>query len=225
MPFEDRFDAGRHLAAKLDHYRGRGDVVVLALPRGGVPVAYEVAKALRAPLDVFLVRKLGWPMQPELAMGALAEGGVRILHDEVVEGLDVDESVIDRVADEEARELVRQQELYRPGRAPPDVSGRTVILVDDGLATGSTMRAAVASLRAKQPAQLVVAVPVGAPQTCSEFQDIVDEVVCAARPEEFRAVGLWYRDFSPTSDEQVLELLAEASGWAAAPSQFTHQSA
>jgi putative phosphoribosyl transferase len=225
MPFEDRFDAGRHLAAKLDHYRGRSDVVVLALPRGGVPVAYEVAKALRAPLDVFLVRKLGWPLQPELAMGALAEGGVRILHDEVVEGLDVDESVIDRVAEEEARELVRQQELYRPGRTPPDVAGRTVILVDDGLATGSTMRAAVAALRAKQPAQLVVAVPVGAPQTCSEFQDLVDEVICAARPEEFRAVGMWYRDFSPTSDEQVLELLAEASRWAAAPSPLTHQSA
>jgi putative phosphoribosyl transferase len=225
MPFEDRFDAGRHLAAKLDHYRGRTDVVILALPRGGVPVAYEVAKALQAPLDVFLVRKLGWPLQPELAMGALAEGGVRILHDEVVEGLNVEESEIDRVADEEARELVRQQELYRPGRAPPDVAGRTVILVDDGLATGSTMRAAVAALRAKQPARLVVAVPVGAPQTCSEFQDIVDEVVCAARPEEFRAVGMWYRDFSPTSDEQVLELLAEASQWAAAPSHLTHQSA
>jgi len=225
MPFQDRIDAGRQLAAKLIHYAGRRDVVVLALPRGGVPVAYEVAKELRAALDVFLVRKLGWPPQPELAMGAIAQGGVRVLHDDVVDELNVPESVIDRVADEEARELVRQQELYRPGRAPPDVAGRTVILIDDGLATGSTMRAAVAALRAKRPERLVVAVPVGAPQTCGEFQELVDEVVCAARPEEFRAVGMWYRDFSPTSDEQVLQLLAEASQWAAAPSPVTHQSA
>jgi putative phosphoribosyl transferase len=186
-------------------------------------VGYEVAKSLRAPLDVFLVRKLGWPPQPELAMGALAEGGVRVLHDDVVDELRVPESAIDRVADEEARELNRQRQLYRPGRAPPDVAGRTVILIDDGLATGSTMRAAVAALKAKGPARLIVAVPVGAPQTCGEFQELVDEVVCAARPEEFRAVGLWYRDFSPTSDEEVLRLLEDASHWAATPAPRTHQ--
>ena len=224
MAFRDRYDAGRRLAAKVSHYGGQRDLLVLALPRGGVPVAYEVAKALHAPLDVFLVRKLGWPPQPELAMGALAEGGVRVLHDDVVDQLSVPESVIDRVADAEARELSRQQQLYRPGRAPPDVAGRTVILVDDGLATGSTMRAAVAALQAKGPSRLVVAVPVGAPQTCGEFQDLVDEVVCAARPEEFRAVGLWYHDFSPTTDDEVLRLLDEASAWAVAPSRQTHQS-
>jgi predicted phosphoribosyltransferase len=223
MAFQNRFEAGRRLAAKLGHYFGQHGLVVLALPRGGVPVAYEVAKSLRAPLDVFLVRKLGWPPQPELAMGALAEGGVRVLHDDVVDELRVPESAIDRVADEEARELNRQRQLYRPGRAPPDVAGRTVILIDDGLATGSTMRAAVAALKAKGPARLIVAVPVGAPQTCGEFQELVDEVVCAARPEEFRAVGLWYRDFSPTSDEEVLRLLEDASHWAATPAPRTHQ--
>lgn len=222
--FEDRFEAGQVLAEKLAHYRGRRDVVVLALPRGGVPVAFEVAKALRAPLEVFLVRKLGWPLQPELAMGAMAQGGVRILHDEVVAQLSIPEYVIERVADQEARELARQQELYRPGRAPPDVAGRIVILVDDGLATGSTMRAAVEALRMRRPSRLVVAVPVGAPQTCAEFSELVDEAVCAAEPEDFRAVGMWYRDFSPTSDDTVIHLLEEAAQWAPAASSMTHQS-
>jgi putative phosphoribosyl transferase len=225
MLFEDRFDAGNFLARQLSHYRGQPDVIVLALPRGGVPVAYEVAKSLRAPLDVFLVRKLGFPLQPELAMGAIAQGGVRILHDDVVNRLQVPPHIIDRVAEREMQELQRQQELYRPGRSPPDVAGRTVILVDDGLATGSTMRAAVEALRAQRAKRLVVAVPVGSADTCAEFGQLVDEAVCAARPEDFRAVGMWYRDFSPTPDELVQDLLSEAAHWGDASSRTTQQTA
>jgi putative phosphoribosyl transferase len=221
--FEDRFEAGQVLAEKLAHYRGRRDVGVLALPRGGVPVAFEVAKFLRAPLEVFLVRKLGWPLQPELAMGAIAQGGVRILHDDVVEQLSIPEYVIERVADQEARELARQQARYRPGRSPPEVAGRIVILVDDGLATGSTMRAAVEALRTRRPTRLVVAVPVGASQTCAEFRELVDEAVCAVEPDDFRAVGMWYRDFSPTSDETVIHLLEESAQWAPGSSSVSHQ--
>jgi predicted phosphoribosyltransferase len=211
MLFQDRADAGRQLAAKLSRYAGRSDVLVLALPRGGVPVAYEVAQALHAPLDVFLVRKLGLPGHEELAMGAIATGGVRVLNDEVVRALRVPEEVIDQVTAEEQRELERREREYRSDRPPPDVRGRIVILVDDGLATGSTMRAAVAALRQQGPARIVVAVPIGAPETCAKLRDEADEAVCARTPEPFYAVGLWYEDFSQTSDDEVRELLDRAA--------------
>jgi predicted phosphoribosyltransferase len=211
MLFQDRPDAGRQLAAKLSHYAGFPTVLVLALPRGGVPVAAEVAHALHAPLDVFIVRKLGLPGHEELAMGALASGGVRVLNDDVVKCLDVPEDVIDAVTAKEQRELERRERIYRDDRPPPEVRGRIVILVDDGLATGSTMRAAVAALRRLRPARIVVAVPVGAAQTCEELRQEADEVVCGRTPEPFYAVGLWYGDFSPTSDEEVRELLEHAA--------------
>jgi predicted phosphoribosyltransferase len=209
--FRDRREAGRLLAGKLTGYANRPDVLLLALPRGGVSVAYEVARALRAPLDVFVVRKLGVPGHEELAMGALAPDGVRILNQEVVKALDIPESIIDEVAAQELEELKRRERLYRGSRPPPDLRGRTVILVDDGLATGATMRAAIRALRQQQPARIVVAVPVGAPETCSEFQQEADEVVCARTPEQLYAVGLWYRDFSQTTDEEVRELLERAA--------------
>jgi predicted phosphoribosyltransferase len=208
--FRDRTDAGQKLAARLAKYADRSDVLVLALPRGGVPVAYEVAKQLGAPLDVFLVRKLGVPGYEELAMGAIASGGVRVINDNVVRQLAIPGEVIDAVAAEERRELERRERTYRNGRPPPDVKGRTVILIDDGLATGSTMRAAAAALRKLGPASIVVAVPVAAPETCDEFREEVDEVVCAATPEPFRGVGLWYKDFSQTTDEEARELLERA---------------
>jgi predicted phosphoribosyltransferase len=211
MLFRDRTDAGRQLAAKLGAYAGRPDVLVLALPRGGVPVACEVARALDAPLDVFLVRKLGLPGQEELAMGAVASGGVRVINDEVVQGLAIPDWMIDEVAHHEEQELRRREQLYRDDHPPPDVRGRTVILVDDGLATGSTMRAAVAALRRQGPARIVVAVPVGASQTCAEFQEEADEAVCARMPENFHAVGMWYVDFSQTTDEEVQYLLKNAA--------------
>jgi putative phosphoribosyl transferase len=211
MLFRDRFDAGRQLAAKLNRYASREDVVVLALPRGGVPVAFEVATALGAPLDVFLVRKLGLPGHEELAMGAIASGGVRVLNEEVVRGLGIPPWVIDEAAEQEQLELERRERAYRDARPAPDVRDRIVILVDDGLATGSTMRAAVTALRRLGPARIVVAVPVGAPDTCSEFQTIADEAICASEPEPFYAVGLWYEDFSQTSDEEVRELLQRAA--------------
>jgi len=210
MLFHDRYDAGRQLAARLTHYGGREDVVVLALPRGGVPVGYEVAEALGAPLDVFLVRKLGTPGHDELAMGAIASGGDRVLNEEVVRRLRASDQTIARVEIEERRELERQEREYRRGRPLLDVRGKTVILVDDGLATGSTMRAAVAALRRLGPARIVVAVPVGAPETCAEFASEADEAICAREPDPFYAVGIWYEDFSQTSDEEVRELLADA---------------
>jgi putative phosphoribosyl transferase len=208
--FRDRVEAGRCLAERLSAYADRPEVIVLALPRGGVPVGFEVARALRAPLDVFLVRKLGVPGRKELAMGAIASGGVRLLNEDVVQVLKIPESVIDAVADEEQRELERRERLYRDDRPPPAVRGRTVILIDDGLATGSSMRAAVAALRRLEPARIVVAVPVAASATCQELQAEVDEVVCARTPEPFYAVGLWYEDFSQTTDEEVHNLLARA---------------
>lgn len=211
MIFRDRTEAGRRLAARLMNYANRPDVLVLALPRGGVPVAFEVATALHAPLDLFLVRKLGVPGHEELAMGAIATGGVRVLNDEVLRYLGVPGEVIDAVASKEQRELERRERLYRDDRPPPDVRGKTVILVDDGLATGSTMRAAAAALRQQQPAQIVIAVPVAAPQTCDEFRSEVDEIVCAVTPEPFHAVGLWYEDFSQTTDEEVRDLLERAA--------------
>jgi putative phosphoribosyl transferase len=207
MIFQDRTDAGRHLAARLTSYADRTDVLVLALPRGGVPVAYEVAKALNAPLDVFLVRKLGVPGHEEFAMGAIAGGGVRVLNQEIVNYLRIPEEVIDSVAAREQRELERRERAYRGDRPPPDVKDRVVILIDDGLATGSTMRAAAVSLRALKPRRIVVAVPVSSPETCDEFRSEVDEIVCAFTPEHFQGVGLWYEDFSQTSDEEVRELI------------------
>jgi putative phosphoribosyl transferase len=211
MLFRDRTEAGQTLARHLTAYAGRPDVLVLALPRGGVPVAYEVARALDAPLDVFLVRKLGVPGREELAMGAIATGGVRVLNEDVVRALGIPEQLIDTVAAEEQVELERGERDYRGDRAAPDVRGRTVILVDDGLATGSTMRAAVAALRQQQPVRIVVAAPVGAAETCAEFKEEADESICARTPEPFYAVGLWYGDFSQTTDEEVRDLLRRAS--------------
>lgn len=208
--FRDRYDAGRELAGELAHYAGRRDVQVLALPRGGVPVASEVARALDVPLDVFLVRKLGVPGQKELAMGAIAMGGVRLLNTEIVRRLRIPPEVLERITRDEREELERRERLYRGDRPPPEVRGKTAILIDDGLATGASMRAAVAALRQLEPARTVIAVPVAAPSSCEEFRSEVDEVVCARTPEPFYAVGLWYEDFSQTSDEEVRELL----GWA-----------
>jgi predicted phosphoribosyltransferase len=207
MLFRDRAHAGRRLGEKLRHYSNRSDVLVLALPRGGVPVAYEVARALNAPLDVFLVRKLGFPGQEELAMGAIASGGARVLNTSLLQRLHVPAETIDAVAAKELRELERRERAYRGASPPPSVRGRTVILVDDGLATGATMHAAAAALRAQEPARIVVAVPVGAPSSCEEFGEAVDEVVCAETPEPFLAVGQWYDDFSQTTDEEVREIL------------------
>jgi putative phosphoribosyl transferase len=219
--FRDRTEAGRILATRLQAYANRADVLILALPRGGVPVGFEVAKALNAPLDIFLVRKLGVPGQEELAMGALASGGVRVLNEDVVRYLHIPDATIDAVAREEQRELERREQLYRDGRPALDVRGRTVILVDDGLATGSTMRAAILALRPQHPAGIVVAVPVAAVSTCEEFASEVDDVICASTPEPFRAVGLWYVDFTQTTDRDVHDLLARA---ARPPQETAHKS-
>ncbi|HEY2973326.1 MAG TPA: phosphoribosyltransferase [Pyrinomonadaceae bacterium] len=211
MIFQDRRDAGRQLAARLRRYADRSDVLVLALPRGGVPVAYEVAQKLNAPLDVFLVRKLGVPGYEELAMGAIASGGVRVLNEDIVNYLRIPDEVMDAVAIREQHELERRERAYRGDRPPPDVKDRVVILIDDGLATGSTMRAAAESLRLQKPRRIVVAVPVSSPETCNQFRGEVDEIVCAFTPEHFQGVGLWYEDFSQVSDEEVRELLQQAT--------------
>jgi predicted phosphoribosyltransferase len=211
MPFRDRRHAGAVLAARLERYANRPDVVVLALPRGGVPVAFEVARALRTPLDVFLVRKLGAPGQEELALGAIASGGVRILNQEIVRELGITALELEEVAAREDRELRRREELYRGSRPRVPVAGRAAILVDDGLATGASMKAAVAALRREQPAAIVVAVPVGAPDTCALLRPDVDDVVCALTPEPLMAVGAWYEDFTQTSDAEVRRLLDEAA--------------
>jgi predicted phosphoribosyltransferase len=210
MRFADRTHAGRSLAGKLERYRGNPDVIVLALPRGGVPVAFEVAKALNAPLDVFIVRKLGIPGHEEYAMGAIASGGVRVMNPDVA-GMRLPESAVEAVAAREQKELERREHLYRGDRPPLDLTDRIVILVDDGLATGSTMRAAAIAVKRQKPARSVVAVPVAAPDTCEQFRAEVDEVVCAVTPEPFRAVGLWYEDFTQTSDDEVHALLAAAA--------------
>lgn len=199
------------LAEQLEQYAGREDVLVLGLPRGGVPVAFEVAQALDVQLDVFVVRKLGVPGHEELAMGAIASGGVRVLNDEVVRELEIDEASIARAAAAEGAELERREHAYRGERGPVEVGGRTVILVDDGLATGSTMHAAALAVRRQDPSRIVVAVPVAAEHSCEEFRAEVDETVCVATPDAFMAVGLWYDDFAPTSDDEVRELL-EAAG-------------
>ncbi len=205
--FENRREAGRALAYRLRPYAGRDDVVVLALPRGGVPVAFPVAEALDAPLDLFLVRKLGTPGHRELAMGAIASGGVRVLNDEVVKWYGVSPEAIDAVSREEERELGRRELAYREGRDGVPLEGRIVILIDDGLATGSSMRAAVKAVRQRAPARVIVAVPVGARETCEALATLADEVVCVRMPEPFSAVGQWYLDFDQTSDEEVRKLL------------------
>jgi len=210
MLFVNRRHAGSVLAGLLKNYAERHDALVLALPRGGVPVGFEVAQALNAPLDVFVVRKLGVPGQEELAMGAIATGGVRVLNDDIVGYLGLSEEVIDRVAAREKKELDRRERIYRGDNAAPLVQGRTLILIDDGLATGSTMHAAVAALRKQQPSRIVVAVPVASPEACEELRSEVDETICAATPRPFQGVGRWYQDFSQTSDEEVHELLAQA---------------
>lgn len=211
MQFANRISGGRALAKKLHDYADRSDVTVLALPRGGVPVAYEVARALNAPLDVFLVRKLGVPGYEELAMGAIATGGVLVLNESVVRYLDISNRVIDLVAKEEQRELDRREKAYRGASPPLDVTGRTVILVDDGLATGSTMRAAFKALKNLGPAKIIVAAPVASRETCESFNADVDSTcVCVMNPEPFQGVGLWYRDFSQTTDEEVCYLLKHA---------------
>jgi putative phosphoribosyl transferase len=212
MRFRDRTEAGRLLAELLRDYANRDDVIVLALPRGGVPVGHEVAKALGAPLDVFVVRKLGTPGHPELAMGAIASGGLVELNAGVTAALGIDHAGVRRVIESELGELERREALYRGTHDPPDVEGKTVILVDDGLATGSTMRAAALAVRQLEPARVVVAVPVAARETCEEFHDVVDEAVCAFTPRPFHAVGVWYEDFSQTSDEEVRKLLETAVG-------------
>jgi len=211
VKFRDRVEAGRLLAEQLTAYAGRTDAIVLALPRGGVPVAYEIATRLHVPLDVFLVRKLGAPGQPELAMGAIATGGARVLNDDVIRYLEVPPQVIEAVARDEQLELVRRERAYRGSRPPPDLHNKIVILVDDGLATGSSMRAAVAAVRTQSPARIVVAVPLAAVATCEEFKQEVDEIICLRTPEPFSAVGLWYEDFSQTSDEEVRDLLQRAA--------------
>jgi putative phosphoribosyl transferase len=208
--FRDRTEAGRQLAEHLLPYSGRDDVVVLALPRGGVPVGYEVANALGAPLDVFVVRKIGVPYHEELAMGALASGGVLLLNEQLIDYYNINRTDVDRVIHKEQAELERREKLYRDDRPLIDVKGKTVILVDDGLATGSTMRAAVEALRKEGPERIVVGVPVASPETCDEFRDVADDIVCAVTPEPFYAVGVWYDDFSQTTDDEVRELLSHA---------------
>ena len=211
MLFEDRFEAGRVLASKLSEFSGRDDVVVLALPRGGVPVGYEVARALKAQLDIFVVRKLGTPGQEELAMGALGPGGVTVLNREVIQALGIAQSTIEAVVAREEKELERREREYRGERPAVNIRGRAAILVDDGLATGSSMRVAAKALRKEAAAEIVVAVPVASPSTCAEFETEVDRVACANTPEPFWAVGQWYRDFSQTTDEEVRDLLARAA--------------
>jgi putative phosphoribosyl transferase len=221
MMFADRSEAGRLLAQKLLAYANRSDVIVLALPRGGVPVAYEVAEVLDATLDVFMVRKLGVPFQPELAMGAIASGGVRVLNENVVRSLRISEGVINHVAAIEEEELGRREQLYRGGKDPLDLRGLTVIIVDDGLATGSTMRAAVSALKHLQPAKVIVAAPVAAQETCQSFREGVNSMcVCVMTPEPFDGVGRWYRDFSQTSDEEVCDLLQRS--WERSAHRLTH---
>src|SRR5918993_5134609 len=206
--FHDRHEAGQLLARQLAHYKNRNDILVLALPRGGVPVGFEIARELKVPLDVFVVRKLGVPWQPELAMGAIAGKGTEVLNGDVVTAYNIPPHVIRAVAEREGQELQRRLQEYRGLRPLLDLHGRTVILVDDGLATGSTMRAAVVAIRQEQPRAIVVAVPVASSQACREFQSIVDDTICLLTPPDFSSVGRWYADFSQTTDEEVRELLS-----------------
>jgi putative phosphoribosyl transferase len=212
MLFRDRIEAGKVLAQKLGDYAGRSDVLVLALPRGGVPVAYEVAKALGAPLDVFLVRKLGVPGHEELAMGAIASGGTVVLNERTIQYLGIPNDAINIVAKKEQRELERREKVYRGDRPPLDVRGKTVILIDDGLATGASMRAAAIAVRRLEPKAIVIAVPVASSEACETFRHEVDATICAITPEPFFGVGQWYRDFSQTTDEEVRRLLRDSPG-------------
>ena len=207
--FRNRREAGRILAQELVHYANHSDVIILALPRGGVPVAYAVALALNIPLDVFIVRKLGLPGHEELAIGAIASGGVRVLNEDVIRAFHIPEEVIDRVVQRELHELERRERLYREDRPMPEIRDRIVILIDDGLATGASMRAAVVALRAQNPKRIVVAVPTAAPETCEAFEAEVDEIVCAITPEPFLGVGRWYEDFSQTTDEEIRVILQD----------------
>lgn len=210
QPFVNRREAGRTLGTYLSKLAGRNDVIVLALPRGGVPVAYEVAQTLGVPLDFFLVRKLGTPGHRELAMGAIASGGIRVLNEDVVRWYSIPTSVIEIVVREEQEELQRRERAYREDRPAPDLRNRIVILIDDGLATGSTMRAAAQAVRERQPSRVIVAVPVGARETCVELAAYADEVICARMPEPFVSVGQWYVDFNQTDDEEVRALLQKS---------------
>ena len=211
--FNDRVDAGRKLAKDLLKYANRSDVLILALPRGGVPVAFEVAKELNVKMDVFIVRKLGVPGNEELAMGAIASDNIRVLNEDVVMSFQIPERVIDMVAENERKELERRERAYRGDRPKPEIEGSTVILIDDGLATGATMRAAAAALKTKNPAKIVIAVPTAAPDTCEIFRKEVDEIICLATPEPFYGVGAWYEDFSQTTDKEVCELLDKAASF------------
>jgi putative phosphoribosyl transferase len=209
--FQDRTEAGQILAARLRYFAGRNDILVLALPRGGVPVAFEVAHELQVPLDVFLVRKLGVPGHEELAMGAIASGGVLVLNERVLQMLDIPEETVNEAAEKEGLELQRREKLYRNDRAPVAARGRIVILVDDGLATGASMRAAAAAVRQQDPAGILVAVPVAAPETCTDLESEVEQVICLETPEPFYAVGLYYRHFPEVTDEEVRDLLQQAA--------------
>lgn len=209
-PFRDRTEAGQQLGELLSPYAGRDDVLILALPRGGIPVALAVARALDVPMDILNVRKLGYPGQEELAMGAIATGGIRVVNDEVVRMLQIPQDVIDRAAEEESHELERREQVYRGGRPPPDLQGRTVILIDDGIATGSTIRAAIAAVRQQGPARVVVAIPVAPAEVCEQLRREADEVVCLRAPEAFLAIGLFYESFPQLTDEEVRQLLAVA---------------
>jgi putative phosphoribosyl transferase len=212
IAFRDRHHAGKFLAQKLAHLVGKPDLIVLALPRGGVPVGYEVAQALMVPLDVFVVRKLGLPGYGELAIGAIASGGVRVLNEDLIAEYNIDHKTIDSIADRESIELERRERLYRGGmQEHPDIRGKSVILVDDGLATGASMKAAIMAVKALQPSRIIVAVPVASKETCDYLSTEVDEIVCGQTPEPFFAVGAWYQDFSQTSDDEVRELLQRGS--------------
>ncbi|AWN75864.1 phosphoribosyltransferase [Legionella anisa] len=209
MNYDDRYQAGRVLVDSLKNYAKRTDVIVLALPRGGVPVGYEIAHKLSLPLDIFIVRKLGVPGHEELAMGAIASGGITVLNEEVVNLLHIPTEAIDKIQKSEQNELLRRERVYRGTKPAPELLGKTIILVDDGIATGYTMRAAIAALKQKKPAKLIVAIPVAARSTCDEIAPLVDEIICPMRPVSFYAVGLWYNDFSQTTDDEVMQLLRQ----------------
>lgn len=217
LKFEDRREAGAYLAEQLGAYADDPNVLVLALPRGGVPVGYEVARKLRAPLDVFTVRKLGVPGHEEYAMGAIASGGVRVLNDYAIEQLNISQEEIEAVIADEMEELERRERVYRDGRPAPDIEGKTVLLVDDGMATGSSMAAAIKALRLHNPGKVVVAVPTASRRTSEEFEPFVDDIVCAITPEPFMAVGVWYERFEQTTDDEVRALLREAQSFGRAP--------